>query len=328
MASAILSIRDLIVDYEVREGILRSVDRACLDLPRNRVTGLIGESGCGKTTIVSAILNVLPTNGYIRSGKILLDGVDILSLSPEEQRKLRWAKIAIVFQAAQNSLNPVMRISEQMIDAVLAHEKKPKSEILDKACRLLELVGLDPWQVASSYPHELSGGMKQRGIIAMSLLLDPEVLILDEPTTALDLVSQASVMDTLRDVHEKLGLTMMMVTHDISNVARLADRLTVMYAAKIVEVGNIEEIFYRSRHPYTIGLINATPSIVGDLSNKQPIPGDPPGLLNPPSGCRFYPRCELAVSICKEEEPELLNIGDDHLTACHRWEEVEEWPRR
>jgi len=286
---------------------------------------LIGESGCGKTTIVSAILNVLPTNGYIRSGEILFDGVDILSLSPEEQRKLRWARIATVFQAAQNSLNPVMRIEEQMIDAVLDHEKRPKGEILDKASKLLELVGLDPAQALLSYPHELSGGMKQRAIIAMSLLLDPELLILDEPTTALDLVSQVSVMDTLRDVHEKLGLTMMMVTHDISNVARLAERLAIMYAAQIVEVGDIEEIFYRSKHPYTIGLINATPSIVGDLSKKRPIPGDPPNLLDPPSGCRFHPRCELAASICEEEEPEFRDIGDDHWVACHRWAEVEEW---
>ncbi len=319
---AIISIQDLVVDYEVQEGILRSVDHIFWDIPRGKFTGLIGESGCGKTTIVQAILNVLPENGYIRSGRIIFDGVDILKLNPQEQRRLRWEKIATVFQAAQNSLNPVMKISEQMVDTVLAHRRERKEEILKKAKSLLEMVHLEPERVLRSFPHELSGGMKQRVIIAQSLLLDPEVLILDEPTTALDLITQAYLMETFREVHEKLGITMMIVTHDIANVAKVADRVAIMYAAKILEVGDIEDIFYRSRHPYTIGLINATPSIIGDLSGKRPIPGTPPNLLEPPPGCRFHPRCSYAQERCKLEEPPLEDIGGDHLVACWRWVEV------
>lgn len=323
MDTLAISIEDLVVDFEVREGSLRAVDHVSWHIPKNRFTGLIGESGCGKTTIVQAILNTMPPNGYIRQGKILFNGrQDVLALDLEAQRRLRWEKIATVFQAAQNSLNPVMKISEQMLDTVLAHKKMPKREILGKAAQLLDLVHLEPDRVLNSYPHELSGGMKQRTIIAMSLLLDPEVLILDEPTTALDLITQFHLMETFGDIHQKLGITMMIVTHDISTVAKVADRVAIMYAAKVVEIGDTEDIFYHSRHPYTIGLINATPSVFGDLSEKRPIPGFPPSLLDPPRGCRFHPRCSYAKPICEEEEPRLEEIGNDHLVACHRWQEV------
>ena len=319
----ILSIRDLVVDYEVEEGILRSVDHAFLDIAEGKFTGLIGESGCGKTTIVQAILNTMPSNGYIRGGKMLFKGqMDILSLSPEEQRRLRWEKIATVFQAAQNSLNPVMVIKEQMLDTVLAHRKTSKKEILDKASKLLELLGLEPRHVLNLHPHELSGGMKQRVIVAMSLLLDPEVLILDEPTTALDLITQHHLISVLRDIHEEFKITMMMVSHDVSNIAKVADRVAVMYAAQIIEIGDVEDIFYYPRHPYTIGLINAIPSIVGDLSEKKPIPGFPPDLINPPKGCRFYPRCPYRMEKCQMEAPKLEDAGNGHMVACHRWQEI------
>ena len=322
MNEAILSIQDLVVEFEVRDGNLRSVDHVFLDVPRGSFMGLIGESGCGKTTIVQAILNLMPENGYIRAGKIYFDGTEILSLPPEKLRRIRWEKIAMVFQAAQNSLNPVMRISEHMIDTVLAHRREPRTRILERASRLLELVRLDPDRVLSSYPHELSGGMKQRVIIALSLLLEPKMLILDEPTTALDLISQAYLMEMLREIHHELGITMLMVTHDVSNVAKVADRVAVMYAAKILEVGSTEDIFYRARHPYTVGLINAIPSIVGDLSSKKPIPGLPPSLINPPPGCRFHPRCPLATHLCQEEEPRMEEVEAGHSVACHHWKKV------
>ena len=322
MNEAILSIQDLVVEFEVRDGNLRSVDHVFLDVPTESFMGLIGESGCGKTTIVQAILNLMPENGYIRSGRIYFDGTEILSLPPEKLRRIRWEKIAMVFQAAQNSLNPVMKISEHMIDTVLAHRRESRTRILEKASRLLELVRLDPDRVLASYPHELSGGMKQRVIIALSLLLEPEMLILDEPTTALDLISQAYLMEMLREIHRELGITMLMVTHDVSNVAKVAERVAVMYAAKILEVGSTEDIFYRARHPYTVGLINAIPSIVGDLSSKKPIPGLPPSLINPPPGCRFHPRCPLATQLCQEEEPRMEEVEAGHSGACHHWKKV------
>lgn len=317
MNEAILQIRDLVVDYEVREGVLRSVDRVSLDVPMGGFMGLIGESGCGKTTIVEAILNVMPENGYIRQGQVIFAGKDILRLPLEEQRRLRWEGIAMVFQAAQNSLNPVMRVWEQMADTVLAHRKASKGWIEERARKLLELVHLDPDRVLRSYPHELSGGMKQRVVIATSLLLDPEMLILDEPTTALDLISQAYLMETLFEIHRELGITMMLVTHDVANVARVADRVAVMYAAEIMEVGPVEDIFYHAFHPYTRGLINAIPSIVGDLSEKRPIPGLPPSLIDPPPGCRFHPRCPHATGICQEMEPGMEEMGGGRLVACH-----------
>ncbi len=323
MLEPIISVRDLVADYEVREGNLRVVDHVSLDIPRGRVTGLIGESGCGKTSFIEALFDLMPRNGYIRGGQVLFDGrEDILKMTPEERRRLRWEKIAMVFQAAQNSLNPVMRIKEQMVDAIQAHRRTPERQALERVYETLELVHLLPEQITKSYPHELSGGMKQRVIIAMSLLLEPEMLFLDEPTTALDLITQAYLMETLMEIHERLGVTMMVVTHDIANVARLADRLMIMYAGKIVEIGEIEEVFYSPKHPYTAGLINATPSIVGDLSQKKPIPGVPPSLLHPPPGCRFAPRCAYAQESCSEAEPPLEKIGPDRQVACHRWKEV------
>lgn len=319
MAIPIITIKDLVVEYKVRDGAIRVVDDVSLEIPKGRFVALIGESGCGKTTIVEAILNILPPNGYIRRGEILFNEKNLLSLKREEQRRFRWEKIATVFQAAQNSLNPIQLIGEQMAETILDHERISKKEAFEKSSRLLELVGLEPSRVINSYPHEISGGMKQKVIIAMSLLLDPEMLILDEPTTALDLITQFYLLETLGELHKRLGITMMMVTHDVSNVARYADRVAIMYAGKIVEVGDIDEIFYNSHHPYTIGLLNSIPSIVGDLSKKKPIPGLPPSLLDPPSGCRFHPRCSYAEAVCKNIVPELKSIGNGHFAACHRW---------
>lgn len=314
----LLSVRDLMVEFALGRGILRAINRASLDVYPGEVMAVVGESGSGKTTLAFSILNLVPPPGRITDGEILFDDKDVLSLSPEELRKYRWKEVSMVFQAAQNTMNPVMRIADQMIDTVSAHEKMPKGKIVERASELLEMMRLEPSQVLHSYPHELSGGMKQRAVIATSLILDPKMLILDEPTTALDVVTQAYILDILADVREKLRLTMMLLTHDMSIVAKLADRVAVVYAGRIMEVGKIEEIFYDARHPYTIGLIKAAPSLIGDISDKKPIPGSPPDLLNPPPGCPFHPRCAYATERCREE-PELEDIGGERLVACHNW---------
>jgi len=322
-----LKIKELTVDYKVKEGNLRSVCDASFDVEEAKVTGLIGESGCGKTTIVQAILDILPSNGYIESGRVIYKGKNILELSPEEQRKCRWKELATVFQAAQNSLNPVMKIKDQFYDVFEDHDTKlSHRQIMKKMEEKIRLVKLDPGRVLHLFPHQLSGGMKQRAVIAMSLLLEPEVLILDEPTTALDLITQSYIMTLLKDINEKLNITMLMVSHDISNVAKLADKIVVMYAAQIIEIGTVEDIFYNSFHPYTKGLIDSTPSIVGDPSNKKPIAGDPPSLINPPSGCRFSPRCKYAKDICFKVFPVLKEVENNfHAVSCHRWQELREF---
>ena len=314
-----LSIRDLVVEFELDGRVLKAVNRASLDVEQGEVMAVVGESGSGKSTLAFSILNLVPPPGRIANGRILFQDKDVLSLGSEELRQYRWKEVAMVFQAAQNAMNPVMRIADQMIDTAQAHGRMSRQEILERGSELLEMVRLEPKQVLRSYPHELSGGMKQRVIIALSLLLDPKTLILDEPTTALDVVTQAYIMDILADIRQRLGLTMVLLTHDMSIVAKLADRVGVMYAGRTVEVGRIEEIFYNAKHPYTIGLINAAPSLIGDISAKKPIPGSPPDPLNFPSGCPFHPRCDFATPRCEEEEPQLEDIGGERLVACHNW---------
>ncbi|HIC89895.1 MAG TPA: ABC transporter ATP-binding protein [Anaerolineae bacterium] len=314
-----MSIRDLVVEFELDGRVLKAVNRASLDVEQGEVMAVVGESGSGKSTLAFSILNLVPPPGRIANGRILFQDKDVLSLGSEELRQYRWKEVAMVFQAAQNAMNPVMRIADQMIDTAQAHGRMSRQEILERGSELLEMVRLEPKQVLRSYPHELSGGMKQRVIIALSLLLDPKTLILDEPTTALDVVTQAYIMDILADIRQRLGLTMVLLTHDMSIVAKLADRVGVMYAGRTVEVGRIEEIFYNAKHPYTIGLINAAPSLIGDISAKKPIPGSPPDPLNFPSGCPFHPRCDFATPRCEEEEPQLEDIGGERLVACHNW---------
>lgn len=315
----LLSIRDLMVEFALDRGIMRAVNRASLDLYPGEVMAVVGESGSGKSTLAFSILNLVPPPGRIAHGEILFDGKDVLSLNQEELRRYRWKEVAMVFQAAQNAMNPVMRIADQMIDTAQAHGKTSRGEVLEKASELLRMVRLEPSQVLRSYPHELSGGMRQRVVIVLSLLLEPKMLILDEPTTALDVVTQAYILDILNDIRTELGLTMMLLTHDMSIVAKVADRVGVMYAGRIMEVGNIEEIFYDARHPYTMGLISAAPSLIGDITAKKPIPGLPPDLLNLPSGCPFHPRCAHATNRCREEIPALEDISDGRLVACHNW---------
>ncbi|MBS7649599.1 ABC transporter ATP-binding protein [Candidatus Bathyarchaeota archaeon] len=320
----ILSVRDLTVEFRVPRGILRAVDALNLDVYEGEVLGLVGESGCGKSVFAHALLKLVDVNGYIKSGKVIFDGKkDVYSLSKKELREYRWKDVAIIFQGAFNSLNPVMRVFDHMVDTFLAHEKNvSKDEIKKRSMDLLKMVRLDPEAILARYPHELSGGMKQRTISAMALLLRPKVLILDEPTSALDILTQKYFIKILRDLRKELGLTMIFITHDLAAVAEIADRVAVMYGGTIIEVGCVENIFYRPKHPYTRALLSAIPSIYGDVNKIKPLPGPLPDPVNPPPGCEFHPRCPYAIQICKEIRPELETAEDMWLVACHRWREL------
>jgi peptide/nickel transport system ATP-binding protein len=249
--------------------------------------------------------------------------VDVLHLPNEEMRRFRWQECAMVFQAAQNALNPVARVWDQMLDTVRAHRSMGRGEVRERSERLLRMVQLEPKRVLHAFPHELSGGMRQRVLIAMSLLLDPQILILDEPTTALDILTQRAIIDVLRELRSELGFAMLFISHDLSLAAELADRVATMYAGKIVELGNVRDNFYGPRHPYTLGLIQAVPPVVGDLYEISSIPGGPPSLIQLPSGCSFHPRCAYARANCQTDEPPLYSVDAEHTSACHYWSEVQ-----
>lgn len=326
MKKEILSLRNITVEFTLRQGIIRAVDNVSLNVYKGEILGIVGESGSGKSTLASTILNMVSSPGRIKEGEIIYDGKELLKLTEEEYRQYRWRDIAMVFQAAQNALNPVLKVKQHFIETAKAHTGISEKEIIEKASRLMEYVRLQPKQVLDSYPHQLSGGMRQRVIIALSLMLDPKVLILDEPTTALDVITQAYIMDLLAKIHIDLGITMIFLTHDLSLIAKIADRVAVMYAGKIVEIGSVEEIFYNPLHPYTKGLIHAIPSLVDDISARRPIPGSPPNMLNLPSGCRFAPRCGFYLGeYCDGVvQGELMEVKPGHFTTCFEWERMME----
>lgn len=316
--TALLKIRNLSVDYKVREGLLTAVDGVDLDIEEGKITAVIGESGCGKSTLTSAILGITAPNAVIRAGSgMFFKEKSLLDLSAEELRMFRWNKASMVFQAAQNALNPTMRIEDQFCDTVIDHDaRSSRQEAAARAAELLRLVRLDSARVLRSYPHELSGGMRQRCVIALSLMLEPELILLDEPTTALDAVIQAHIFDILLDIHSSRRLTMMLVTHDMTAARKLASRVVIMYGGKVVEIGETEEVFRHPLHPYTEGLINAIPSISGSELRCVPISGPPLDLLNKPAGCVFNPRCGLADDVCRSAVPELAAVGDGRHVAC------------
>lgn len=322
----VLTVRDLAVEYQTRAGRVHAVRGISFDLYPNESLALIGESGCGKSTLGLALLRLLPKSAET-SGTIhyrFRDGqtANILALDDDATRAYRWKECAMVFQGALNALNPVLRIAEQFWDTARAHARLSKAEVYDRAEHLLRLVQLEPGRVLRAYPHELSGGMRQRVMIALSLLLDPQVIIYDEPTTALDILTQRAIIDMLRQLRDQLGFAMIFISHDLALAAELADRVATMYAGKIVELGDVREIFYRSRHPYTVGLLKAVPPITGDLYEIAAIPGSPPGLITPPSGCSFHPRCPYVQPRCSQEEPPLYHVADGHTSACHYWQRV------
>ncbi|RME62382.1 MAG: ABC transporter ATP-binding protein [Caldilineae bacterium] len=322
-----LSLRNVYINYRTRKGNVQAVRGVDLDLRAGESLALIGESGSGKTTLALAIIRLLVETAKVEPGEIIYRRgdreVDVLKLSGGDLRRFRWQDCAMVFQSALNAFNPVLKIWDQVLDTARAHGWTNRNEVRERYLDLLRFVQLDPERVINSYPHELSGGMRQRTLIATSLLLDPQILILDEPTTALDILTQRTIIDLLRRLKEELHITMIFISHDLAIAAELADRVATMYAGALVEVGSTEDIFYRPRHPYTLGLIRAVPTVMGGFEELASIPGSPPDLINLPDGCKFHPRCPFATERCRKEEPGLETVGPDHRTACFHWQEVE-----
>jgi peptide/nickel transport system ATP-binding protein len=322
-----LTLRNVHIIYGARKGDVQAVRGVDLDLRAGESIALIGESGSGKTTLGLGIVRLLVKSAVISQGEIIYrrngSEVNVLDLNKKELREFRWKECSMVFQSALNAFNPVLRIWDQMRDTAQSHGWKDKKAIRQRSLDLLGFVQLDAERVIDAYPHELSGGMRQRVLIALSLLLDPQVLILDEPTTALDILTQRTIIDLLRKLKEEQHFTMIFISHDLAIAAELADRIATMYAGRIVELGSADDIFYRPRHPYTLGLIRAVPKVVGGFQELFSIPGSPPDLIDLPSGCKFHPRCPYATDKCKEEEPDLVTVGHEHEAACWHWREVE-----
>jgi peptide/nickel transport system ATP-binding protein len=324
--TALVELRDLIVDYVGPERDVRSVDHVSLSIAPGEIVGLAGESGCGKTTTAHALLQILRYPAQLAGGQILFRDEDITKLSERELRRFRWRNVSLVFQSAMNALNPVLRVGDQFVDMMRAHESIRKRDALARAGDLLELVGIDRNRVRA-YPHELSGGMRQRVIIAMALALRPELVIMDEPTTALDVVVQREILQEIQDLQRELGFAVLFITHDLSLLLEFADRVAIMYAGELVEVASADTLFRKPRHPYTIGLINSFPPLTGPLDRMTGIPGSPPDLARPPSGCRFHPRCPHCIPGAPLHErqttvkPELRLVAPGHFVACHLVEE-------
>ena len=316
MAEPVLSIRDLSVDYVTDDGPVRAIDGVSLDVRRAEILGIAGESGSGKSTLAQALLRILPPPAVITNGQVIFEGRDILKLDEAELRALRWKRISMVFQSAMDALNPVITVGEQIVDTLLAHDAATPHTARERAADLLELVGM-PRDRLDSYAHQLSGGMRQRVGIAMALALEPAVVILDEPTTALDVVVEREILEQICALRDRLGFTVLFITHDLARMLQFADRIAVFYAAEMVEIAPAAELRRAPRHPYTQALMRAFPSVHGDRVEMSSIPGAPPSLRNPPTGCRFHPRCDRAVDLCRERAPELRLLGPDHAAACH-----------
>jgi peptide/nickel transport system ATP-binding protein len=327
-APTILAIKNMHVEYKTPHGWMQAVRDVNMEIQKGDSVALIGESGSGKSTLGFAILRMLARSARISQGSAVYTeasgkSYDLITLSNKDFRKFRWSECAMTFQAAQNSLNPVMRVKDTFRETANAHGWRNKREIRERTLELLRMVQLDPQRVYDAYPHELSGGMRQRVSIALSLLLEPQLIILDEPTTALDILTQRAIIDVIRTLRERLDFTMIFISHDLSLAAELADRVATMYAGKVVEYGPVRDTFYTPKHPYTVGLLNAVPPIAGEeFTPLTSIPGSTPNLLSIPSGCPFHPRCPYATEICRQQDPPLADLGGTHFAACHHHDKV------
>jgi peptide/nickel transport system ATP-binding protein len=308
VAEPLLEVDDLAVEYLTNAGVVRAVDRVSLAIEPGEFLGIVGESGCGKSTLLFAVAQLLSPPGEVAGGNVIFRGSDMVRLSPDELRHLRWRDYSVVMQSAMNALNPMKNIGAQFKDTLEAHGSHSTQEIRERSAEVLNLVGIDAAHL-KSYPYQLSGGMRQRAMIAMALLFTPQLVIMDEPTSALDVVAQRSLMSKIKDLQRSLGFAVMFVTHDMSVVSRYSDRVMVMYAGQIAETAGTGAIFDRPLHPYTRGLMNAFPSVRGPRRELLGIPGAPPDLARPPSGCRFNPRCPDVMPACLSDQPELYRVG-------------------
>lgn len=323
----LIEVRNLTIEFFLKNGNLKACDNVSFTIYKNEVVGIIGESGSGKSTLASGILNLVQSPGKITSGEVYYyddydNKINLLDLKTNEFNEYRWKEIATVFQAAQNALNPVLRIKEHFIETVLAHDPDtPMEKIINKSEEVLKYVRLDT-NVLEYYPHQLSGGMKQRVLIALSLILDPKVILLDEPTTALDVITQWYILDLLKDIHNRLGVTLIFLTHDISVISGVIDRIAVMYAGELVEYGEGKDVFSDPSHPYTKGLLNAIPTLSDDITKRKAIPGNPPNLTQDFKECKFSPRCSIFLEgKCKadrEKTKVMYFVNDTKCTRCYQ----------
>jgi oligopeptide transport system ATP-binding protein len=317
--SKLLEVRDLHVSFKTYNGEVQAVRGVNFHVNKGETVAIVGESGCGKSVTSQTIMRLIPTPpAMIKAGEIIFEGKDLTKLPEKQLEKIRGAEIAMIFQDPMTSLNPTMTIGKQIMEGLMKHQKMSKSQAREKAIEMLSLVGIpSPESRIDQYPHQFSGGMRQRAMIAIALACAPKVLIADEPTTALDVTIQAQIIDLMKDLQEKINTSIILITHDLGVVADIADRVVVMYAGKVVESGALDEIFYNPRHPYTWGLMASMPRLNQSRDQELlPIPGSPPDLISPPKGCPFAARCKYAMKICTEQMPETTQVSPTHQVAC------------
>jgi oligopeptide/dipeptide ABC transporter ATP-binding protein len=325
MSDNVLELRDLNVRIATRRGIVRAVDGVSLEVPRGEAVGLVGESGSGKSMTLRAILGVLPAEARVTSGQILLDGRDLVPLGNAELNHIRGPKMSMIFQEPMSALNPVMRVGRQIAEGPEVHLGYSRSRAAERALELMSRVGIpDPERRLHAYPHEFSGGMRQRVMIAIALSCDPEIILCDEPTTALDVTIQDQILRLLTRLCRESGVSLVFVTHDLPVVAQVCQHLAVMYAGQLVERGDVREVLLDPRHPYTLGLVRSAPDFDYVRESLMPIPGAPPSLIAPPPGCRFHPRCDFAEEDCRVTETPLRMLPGGRATACLHYERCSE----
>ena len=313
----LLEIRDVSVEYLIGEKRLRAVDRVSFNISRGETVGLAGESGCGKSTLAFALAKLHKPPALIVEGEVLFNGQNILAFNDEELRRFRWKETSVMFQSAMNCLNPVISIKAQIYDVLSAHRPEmSRSELQDRARELLQIVGIHPDRL-NQYPHQFSGGMRQRAVLAIALALQPQLIIMDEPTTALDVVVEREIMDQLSELKSQFGFSILLISHDLSLMGEITDRVAVMYAGRLMEIADTEDVLFNPQHPYTKGLVNSFPHLLGEKKALTGIPGNPLNLYSPPSGCYFAERCSVCMDVCRSVDPHSTEPKPSHWVKCH-----------